>query len=356
MKKRITLLLMAAICSTAMFADVTWWWTNNYWNWYDAGNPGYTQIYAQLHSNGVTTVAAGSDHASKISFQIGVSTTSGGPYTWIQDDATQPSGSNNWAYQPHLNGVPTGTFYYTFRAKDLVSGQVSYFQCNDGTGEGSMTVPAWTGQDVTWTNVQSGSNNPNSIASGASYPVGVDAYSQSITAANPNTQNALNTITCDFGYSSSSTDPADASFTWTSVSYTSGTNNWSYTGSVAGIPDGTYTGVYRLRVNGQAYVYTTTTSFTVGATSGVGATSSVSTVSLVNSRVKDGVLKVTLPEASGSYKLSVYDLAGRLLQTEKVSKNAGVYSLLLQSVGKGLNVLQVVSSDNQKKTLKFILD
>ena len=127
MKRKITFLLLAAFCSLTIFADVTWMWSDG-WNWNDNSDYSKVQIYGQVYANGVTTVSAGSDHASKISFQIGVSKNNGGPYTWLQDDVTFPSGSNNWTYLPHLNGVPSGIFYYTFRAKDLTTSQANYFE------------------------------------------------------------------------------------------------------------------------------------------------------------------------------------------------------------------------------------
>lgn len=354
MRKKITFLLFAVVCSISMYSG-TISWGNYQWN---AGASVTTSFEAgsSVYASGVTDLATdgdGTDIACWLGFSTSNSDPSGSDWKWVKISFNGDWG-NNWYYQGKLIGLPAGTYYYAWRYQYQTE---AYFYVGGSGVNKSFTVNAWS-SNVTWSSIDTGGDyNVATITTADNYPVGAQCYASSVTNSNAITPGS--TITCEFGYSSTSTDPAATSgWTWNSVPYVSGTNNWNYYGSVSGIPVGSYTGAYRFSYQGKAYVYTTTTtSFTVTETSGVESADAGSSVGLLNTYVTDGVLKIKLGDVSqGYYKLSVYDYAGRLVRTERISGNAGIYELALQSVSKGGYILQVVAPDNLKKSIKFILN
>jgi hypothetical protein len=351
MKRKITFTLMLAICSMTMYAQtITWSWIDS---WYNQSPTHTYEAAAQVYADGVTTSAPGSSNPIKAWLGYSSSDTdpSGSGWYWIPVSFNYVSG-NNWQYQGKIIGLPEGTYYYAFRFQYLSE---DYYYTYPSNNNKIINVDAWD-TDITWKSVDTdGGNNPESITEGDDYPAAAQCFAEGVTTGNAVVPGSV--ITCEFGYSSSSSDPsATEGWTWTSIPYSSGSNNWNYSKSVSGIPQGDYTGAYRFRYKEKSYVYTTTTTFSVSATSGVENYEGKSTISLVDNLVKDGVLKIKLEGAvPGEYKLSVSDFSGRLIQTGKINASDGIHLLRLKSGDKGFYLLQLVGPDNSKKVIKFLL-
>lgn len=356
MKRKITFLLMSAMCTTFMFAG-TISWGNYQWN---AGTTVTKTFEAGscVYAGGITDGA--STDGSGITCWIGYSTAdtdpSGTDWTWVQA-AFNADWGNNWYYQTKLTGLPAGNYFFSWRYQYMSE---PYFYVSAAGGNQSFTVNAWS-SDITWSWADTGgAYNLTSINQGDAYPVGVQCFADGVTNSNAITPGS--TITCEFGYSSVNTDPtASTGWTWTSVPYSSGTNNWNYYGSVNGIPAGNYTGAYRFSCNGQPFVYSSTTSFEVKNLTTVDDIRgrNISSLQVLNTLVNDGIVRLSFNnQESGTYSIFVFDCNGKLIQTTNHNSNSSIghFELPLIKNITGIYYINIISPNKSKQSFKIIVN
>jgi len=213
---------------------------------------GAFNVYAHVYEAGVTP---GAGQGSGVRCWIGVSTQNTDPATWTNwiEATYQGEAGNNDEFVANIGaGLSPGTYYYASRF--TVDGACySYGGYNGGTWNGTSNVSGVLTVNPNypdWCNLQTPSSGP--IYTGGEYIVYARVYEAGVT--NGEGQGAG--ISCQIGYSTSNTNPADWT-TWVPASYNvSYGDNDEYRANIGPLlSPGTYYYASRFTLDGVNYSY-----------------------------------------------------------------------------------------------------
>ena len=219
---------------------------------------------------GITNVIeseTGEDITCDIGYSLSNTDPSGESWTWTSCWFNGDWG-NNFYYQGKIEGLTSGTYYYTFRFRNG-SGQYKYA----GTGglwdgidnvNGIFEVVSdddedddrdYSGLSITWAYLQWAAST--SISKGGTFEAGSQIFIDGLT----NAESASATgegVLCDIGYSMTNSNPTGEGWTWEACKFNADWgNNFYYQGKTSEIQEaGTYYYTFRFKMgkNGE-YAY-----------------------------------------------------------------------------------------------------
>ncbi|NLF43301.1 MAG: fibronectin type III domain-containing protein, partial [Bacteroidales bacterium] len=213
---------------------------------------GAFNVKAQVYEAGVTP---GAGQGSGIRCWIGTSNQNTDPATWTNwiEASYQGEAGNNDEFVANIGaGLSPGTYYYASRF--TVDGACySYGGYNGGAWNGTSNISGVLTVNINypdWCNLQTPSSGP--IYTGGEYIVYARVYEAGVT--NGEGQGAG--ISCDIGYSTTNTNPADWT-TWVPASYNvSYVNDDEYIANIGPLlSPGTYYYASRFTLDGVNYSY-----------------------------------------------------------------------------------------------------
>lgn len=257
-------------------------WANLEWKNANTVNEGDAfEAGSCVFADGITNAmesTTGEDIACEIGYSLNDTDPSGNGWTWTSCWFNGDWG-NNFYYQGRLEELPAGTYYYTFRFRNG-DGPYKYAGTNglwDGITNvnGTFEVKADNDDDdgidysklaITWANLQWSNGD---IKKGEAFNAGSNVFINGLTDT---TSESNKHLTCEIGYSPTSSNPATGDWTWSSCHWNSvwGTNHY-YQGFTSNIAEaGTYYYTFRYRIDDGAYAYAGTSGLWDGSDNSCG--------------------------------------------------------------------------------------
>lgn len=233
-----------------------------------------------VFADGITNAmesTTGEGIVADIGYSLSDTDPSGPDWTWTSstDDCWfNGDWGDNFYYQGHISGLPAGTYYYTFRIRngsgpykyagtgglwngiDNVNGTFEVKEASGGGDDGDDDDGIdYSKLVISWVNLQW--RQDNSPKKGEAFNAGSKIEIKGLTDLEEAATSGNKHLTCEIGYSATSSDPSSGEWIWTTCPWSGDWGNeWYYQGFTSEIPEtGTYYYSFRYRIDDGAYTY-----------------------------------------------------------------------------------------------------